>query len=605
MPELGVLVMANEMANGRVLPAEALDEPPIGRQLLCGQRAVLATADVFDADGNPVQANDVTGHERVGYESIDRAVAVDEVLRRHIHRAAARDIGAEGRQLLRLEEPQRGVERRGLRCMDHDHFRHDPERCRARIVVRADVLERQLLTVLPEGDGPIKDGRLREEWGRGYAGGRGDRGEPVVPHVVAAHHTAMSYRRGAESARERRDGVFQRRMRRSVAIAVASLVPAGAWGQARDTISSDRDSSGVLSGVLSGREDGQPIGFATVKLVGRSRGIFADARGAFRIGHLTPGRYRLSVRQIGYAPLDTAVDVATAPATTHVSLHLHRVALHLNAVAVEGHRAKGCVATGVPDSAVSPVLATVFAQVRENVDRLRLLLNEYPFTYSREESRVIARDPGGDSAQHADTASYESSARRPYRIGGIVFYQYDPLGRSARYMYLPTFQELADSAFLSAHCFSYGGTTRIGGDRGPEAIRVDFKPAAAITEPDVEGSIYLDAQRLIVRRAVFRMTRPETADPPVLGLSVTTSFRELVPLVPVFDSVESVQTLPPIEMRRSALPGAASEGGVVRQSAVERDRLLEFEFERRKPGDQARPPSPATTEADSTKGIGN
>jgi hypothetical protein len=355
------------------------------------------------------------------------------------------------------------------------------------------------------------------------------------------------------------------------------------------------DSSGVLTGTLTGVEDGEPIPYATVSLTGNGRASFADATGAFRLARLVPGTYALRARQIGYAPLDTAVVIDPALGETVVKLRLHRIALRLAAVGIHGRRSKGCVATGVPDSTVDRPLAAIFSQVRENVDRFRILLEQYPFTFSRAEEHLLRRDPGGDSTVAIDTVDYESRARRPYRIGGIIYIDFDAVGRRRRFMYLPNFGDLADPAFLSAHCFTYGGTETLGGPDGTQVIRIDFRPANRISEPDVEGAVYLDAKRFVVRRAVFRMTRPQAANPPVLGLSVTTTFRELAPLVPVFDSVQSVQELPVAVNSSSAngLPGN-SGGQTVRRSAIELDRLLAFTFEQRRPGDQSVPSSPLT-----------
>ncbi len=345
-----------------------------------------------------------------------------------------------------------------------------------------------------------------------------------------------------------------------------------------------QDSSGVLAGELKGFDAGEPIGYATVDLVNIGRASFADAKGTFRLSRLIPGQYHLRARQIGYAPLDTTVEVDPGPGETTLSLRLHRVALKLARVSVIGRRGKGCVATGVPDSLVNPALAAIFGQVRENVDRLRLLLDEYPFQYTREERHFDRSDPGGDSTVAVDTVGYDSRARRAYKVGDVVYLDYDPVGRRTWYMYLPTFRDLADPAFLAAHCFSYGGTEDLGG-HGAQVLRVDFQPAGRISVPDVEGSVYLDAHSFIVRRAVFRLTKPGAAKPPILGLAVTTSFRELAPLVPVFDSVESDQQLPV----GSTTNGHGMSGArtTVIRSAIEDDHLLGFTFERRTLGDSA------------------
>ena len=314
--------------------------------------------------------------------------------------------------------------------------------------------------------------------------------------------------------------------------------------------SEGQDSSGTVTGVLVARDDGQPVQYGTVLVVETDQARFTDADGHFRITRLVPGTYTLRTRQIGYLPKDTTIRVDPAPVVTTVIMRMVRLPPLLGLVKVQGRRSKRCVATGIPDSAVDPNLAAIFTQVRENVDRFRLLVDQYPFRYAREERMVLRRYPGGDSTEWADTAAYQSGARRPYRVGGIIFvdsgatmvdtilprvspqeqvadqlYQVpkasaarprrkvvrDSLGDSSfvegfhrRYMYLPTFRDLADPAFLSAHCFATGATRSTGRGNGPQLIRIDFRPASAITTPDVEGSIYLDAQRFVVRRAVFR-----------------------------------------------------------------------------------------------------
>ncbi len=362
---------------------------------------------------------------------------------------------------------------------------------------------------------------------------------------------------------------------------------------ARAGDASRNDSSGELSGRLVDAEDGQPVPYATVLLLGTSWASFANADGRFRLDGLSPGPYSMRARQIGYSPVDTVAVIDTVRVGAAVVFAMHRIPAFLPLVTVKGQ--KGC-ATGVPDSAVNPGLSLVFAQVRENVDRVRLLLDTYPFRYSREEEMDLRLTPGGDVTQWIDTVAYESGDERPYRVGGIV--QVDSGGERPRhYMYLPTFSAFGDSAFLSAHCFVYGGTESLGGHDNSKVVRIDFHPSPAIQVPDVEGSIYLDAQRWVVRRAVFRMTRPEAARPRVLGVTVATTFREFVPFVPVFDAVESITPLPPgppPEGYSSIVRGQGpltfrGPGSIVDRSLVERHHVLEVAFERRSPGDQRAP----------------
>jgi hypothetical protein len=341
------------------------------------------------------------------------------------------------------------------------------------------------------------------------------------------------------------------------------------------------DSTGVIVGKLVERQSGQPVPYGTVLLVGTDRARFADSGGAFALTRLTTGAYHLRARQIGYSPTDTTVEVHAGLGATSVTLHMTKIALSLAAIEVQGRRTKGCVATGVPDSTVNAGLAAAFAQVRENVDRFRLALDEYPFRYQLEERAIMRREPGGDSTERTDTVSYESRDRRAYRIGHVVYDEMVPLGPSRRMMYLPTFRDLADPTFLDAHCFSFGGAQKLDKKSAERVLRVDFRPAESIASPDVEGSVFLDADRYIIRRAVFRLTKPETLDPPLVSVTVTSTYRELLPLVPVLDAFETV--LPLLPTTAGTVSGASR---AVDRTEITDFRLIGYAFESRTPGDQ-------------------
>ncbi len=362
------------------------------------------------------------------------------------------------------------------------------------------------------------------------------------------------------------------------------------------------DSSGVLAGELLDSETGEPVPYGTVTLLGTELARFTDPTGHFRMARLVARRYVLRARQIGYSPVDSTVAVGGG-STTQLTVRMRRVPAMLHLVRVESHRTSGCVATGVPDSTVDPALAAIFGQIRENVDRYDLLLEKYPFRYVRVEQRVLRSPQGAEWVEWADTVSYESSQeRRPYRTGGVIYrdsviHQDSVFGdrpvpggsirvftgmrttrvERRRVMYQPTFADLVDSAFLAAHCFEYGGTT---GKEGPkQLIRVDFQPAKSIKTPDISGSVFLDADSLVLRRAVFKMTKPEAAKPPVLGFSVTTSFREILPLVPIVGFAEAVQPEP------------------FARTALESDTLIGFVFTGLTPGEQSFSPPERETVA--------
>jgi hypothetical protein len=327
------------------------------------------------------------------------------------------------------------------------------------------------------------------------------------------------------------------------------------------------DSVGTIVGDVVASGDARPLAYATVIVEPGNRERFADAGGAFYVGDLAPGAYRLRVRQIGFAPTDTVITVSAGTTVQRLRIILRVVALKLPQVTIRGERPLQCVAPGVPDSAINPSLAELFGELQKNVDRYRLLIDEYPFEFTREEWRVARNDAGYEQTVSLDTVRYDvrKMEGRPYKPGKVVAWEIGPRGNAQQYMYLPTFRYLGDSTFQRTHCFEYVGEDTTGGF---PTIRVDFRPAATIHTPDVEGSVYLDETRYVVRRAVFRLTEPGRIVPPISELSVTTTFREIVPLVPLFDEVRYVKP-------------TYSNGNA---ATMEVDRLLLFKFERGAPG---------------------
>jgi hypothetical protein len=325
-----------------------------------------------------------------------------------------------------------------------------------------------------------------------------------------------------------------------------------------------------LSGALVSATNGEPLAYGTVVVGDSGREWFTDPSGQFVLTHLPSGTYRMRARQIGFAPIDTMITVGDAP--VHIVLQLQPVALKLAVVRITAKAARECVTTGIPDSAISPQLASVFGQLRDNVDRYRILLDEYPFHFRREKHRFIRVIGIEDYKLMFDTVAFGSGEDGRYRLGEMVYEVIDWKGERHQHMYVPSFRDLADADFLVTHCFRFAG-------REHGNIRIDFEPASAITVPDVEGSIYLDARRYVVRRAVFRLTRPEAANPPILGLTVTTTFAEIVPLVPVVGSIDAEQPLPPLHLgvQRVFLDG------------IENDRLLDYGFDGQGLGQPAPP----------------
>jgi hypothetical protein len=332
------------------------------------------------------------------------------------------------------------------------------------------------------------------------------------------------------------------------------------------------DSPGIVAGLLIDA-DGRPIPYGTVVLVNTDQESFADAQGFFRFSHVDPGIYSVRGRQIGYSPKDTTINLAPGSGVTGVTLRLAPIPLPLPRVLV---KPGVCTSPGPPDSIVDPALAGIFTQLRENVNRLRILLDRYPFHFRREDSLAIRSAPGDDITESIDTTRFESRGLERYHVGRVVYTETDFRGRRMQYMYLPELRDLGDSTFLATHCWSWGGVGRLPGGSTDAMLIIDFIPSAKMNEPDVAGSIYLDSARLIARRAIVRLTNPGAADTPLLGFTAITTFREIVPFVPVTDSLTSYEAL---ESRPEGVTDTS------RARLVDRGRLLDYKFEQRTPPD--------------------
>src|SRR6266511_2662725 len=95
----------------------------------------------------------------------------------------------------------------------------------------------------------------------------------------------------------------------------------------------------ALRGTVVGAETGQPLGFSIVSLIPSSSKRFTNATGTFAFPDIVAGNYVLSVRQIGYAPLDTPIVVRADSATTLV-LRLRHLAIELPPVTIARWRSR-------------------------------------------------------------------------------------------------------------------------------------------------------------------------------------------------------------------------------------------------------------------------
>jgi hypothetical protein len=295
----------------------------------------------------------------------------------------------------------------------------------------------------------------------------------------------------------------------------------------------------TVSGDVVADGTGTPIPYATVKLLPLGRERFADRAGAFVYYSIEPGQYKLQLRMVGYIPVDTTI-VVRANVPSIMTLTMKRIATALEAVEVKAPP-RLCLFPDEMGRVDDPELATILEEARKNAQREQLLRRTYPFEYKLAQSHDTYDPTSRKSTLLYDTVTYRSDDSWRYRKGRVVSDDRNRIFGDVRLMRLPTLADLADRNFLSAHCFKYAG---IVDENGRPAHRIDFSPDSNLIKPDVEGSIFLDSASYMIKRAQFRLTRGGSVKPAILGMEVTTTYKEILPNVPLFDEIKSVQPMP-------------------------------------------------------------
>ncbi len=319
---------------------------------------------------------------------------------------------------------------------------------------------------------------------------------------------------------------------------VALALHAGNLGAQVAAPTSGTSGTFTLTGKVEAQATGSPLPYSTVSIdqIGRER--FTDATGTFKYFLVTPGKYRIRIRQLGYMPVDSTMAVsATSP---DIIFSLVRVPSTLANVEVTAP-VRRCEVPEENGYVADPDLLTVLEEAKKNAQRERLLRRTYPFEYKLAQSHDTYDLSDQSHRMIYDTMTFRSDDDWKYRRGKVVSDDRSRLFGEVRVMRLPTLTDFADQRFLMAHCFKYAGITD---EDGPPAHRIDFSPDPDIKTPDVEGSIYIDSATYIIRRAEFRLTKGGTVKPAILGMKVTTTYRQILPNVALFDEIESVQPLP-------------------------------------------------------------
>src|ERR1043166_3415790 len=133
--------------------------------------------------------------------------------------------------------------------------------------------------------------------------------------------------------------------------------------------------TGAVRGTIRVSDTAVPVGGAQVRVQGTNQGAVTDARGVFTIRALSPGRYELVTRILGYQPQTRIVTVAAGD-TARVDFQLVTAALSLDAVVVTG--TAGAVQERTIGNVVQSIQIPDKLELREPLNVQRLISAEVP-----------------------------------------------------------------------------------------------------------------------------------------------------------------------------------------------------------------------------------
>lgn len=355
-----------------------------------------------------------------------------------------------------------------------------------------------------------------------------------------------------------------------------------------------------LRGRVVNRVTGEALAYGAVSIVGQPIERLTNSDGRFFLALPKGGRVTLRVRHVGYTPAELPLDLR-ARDTLDVRVEMTPVPVLLPVVHSTDDR---CRSPGPPRGA-DTLMRMAFQQLEANAAQFRLVSTAYPFVsvLTRRLSRIVElRRPtdgraGMDTSEtvtSVDTVNVRSDQPWHYEPGRVIGIDLSRQSGSALMfaVNIPTLAVFTDKDFQNAHCFTTNGAT-------DGVVEIDFQPAEHIRDPDLAGSLYLDAKTFAIRRSVIRLSRPSPYASSYDTVSVETRFVEILPGLPVIAAISGRNVLTADASRQQA--GAPLPDGLRFLADLELQRVQEIRFIAGRPGGDTtafKPPvatsSPAT-----------
>lgn len=230
-------------------------------------------------------------------------------------------------------------------------------------------------------------------------------------------------------------------------------------------------------------------------------GRFTDDSGAARVRWPAARRLRLRVRQLGFKPVERAVDEASGAGDT-LTVVLERVAFALPSVVTR--EAQRCEEA---DSAASFRAVPALQQLRLGAERYARFRAIHPFHVEAERRTITLTQDG--KARFVRRSKDEVDSDKwgdPYIPGDIV--HRERLGFSVSILFLGA---LADSSFWTHHCFSVRGIRTLADQR---VVEMEFSPTLGSDLPEWAGTALIDSATSMLRRIEFRLVGLPDDDTP-------------------------------------------------------------------------------------------
>lgn len=285
---------------------------------------------------------------------------------------------------------------------------------------------------------------------------------------------------------------------------------------------------------------GQPLVYAVVNVAPLNLQQFSNNDGKFFFINLRPGKYVVTVRQLGYSPITREITLAPGSAND-LPIVMTRIVTKLATMDVKGEWA--CNQPGRPAKGAGADLLEVFEQLEQNAVRLRLLSKAFPSTVVTERRRSRIRADGTEQLDGVDSLRTDTPPNAQYKAGRVIQVVRAGPGSRELYMQVPTLLDFADAEFQKHHCFVLRGVDE---SVAHPRIRVDFQASAKLKAPDIEGSVFLEPGTFRLLSSEIRLTKIPRELGGLMGVQATTHFRDVVPGLPMTSELIAKSELKPL-----------------------------------------------------------